>query len=145
MNEDDENLEFEAPSRPYYTQHAATSLFAEDMQQERGKWGFNTDPGATREQQANLVDFPASEANEWFASESAGFGINDVLPDFRSWRSGFSDYRCDSERDYIQRRWQEDLQGADNALKQHDEEKEEFDPVQRATYERLFAQEALEV
>ena len=31
MNEDDENLEFEAPSRPYYTQHATTSLFAEDV------------------------------------------------------------------------------------------------------------------
>ena len=72
------------------------------------------------------MDFPASEANEWYASESAGlgFGIEDVLPDFRSWRSDFSDYRCDSERDCMRRRWQEDLQGAEYALNPREEEKE---------------------
>ena len=88
-----------------------------------------------------------SEANEWNADESGGLSVEDMLQDFRSRRSGESDSKCDSERDYMQRRWQEDLQGAKYALKQQEENKEEFDfdPVLRATYERLFEEEALEV
>ena len=74
-----------------------------------GQEGFNTDTRTTCEQQENLAGFPVSEANEWNADESGGLSVEDMLQDFRSRRSGESDSKCDSERDYMKRRWQEDL------------------------------------